>query len=58
MMSLPPLMLTNLDEIFIGGTSHHGLPPCKNSIQIGALKVPKILFENQKLEKNDSENRL
>ena len=31
MMSLPPLMLTDLDKIFIGGTSHHGLPPCKIS---------------------------
>ena len=56
MISLPPLMLTDLDKIFIGGTSHHGLPPCKTSSNFKCPKfclkiknwkkmTPKIVFE-------------
>ena len=41
-MLLPPLMLTDLDKIFIGGTSHHGLPPCKISSKSEHFKCPKF----------------
>ena len=42
MISLPPLTLTDLDEIFTGGTSHHGLPPFKISSKSEHLKCQKL----------------
>ena len=47
-MSLPPLMLTDLDKIFIGGTSHHGLPPCKISSKSEHFKCPKFCSKIKK----------
>ena len=47
-MSLPPLKFTDLDKIFTEDTSHYKVPPCKISSE-----VPKIVCENQKMEKND-----
>ena len=63
MLSLPPLKLTDLDEIFTGGTSHHGLPPVKISSKSEHFKcqklcskienwkkwTPKIVFEPETL---------
>ena len=40
MMSLPPLLLTDLDKIFIGGTSHHALLPCKMKFFLGITNSP------------------
>ena len=42
MMSFPPLLLTDLDKIFIGGTSHHALLPCKISSKLEHFKCPKF----------------
>ena len=39
---LPPLKLTDLDQIFTGGTSHHGLPPCKISSKSEHFKYQKL----------------
>ena len=43
MMSLPPLLSTDLDKIFIGGTSHHALLPCKISSKSEHVKYQKSL---------------
>ena len=43
MMSLLPLMLTNLDKFFIGGTKHHALLPCKISSKSEHVKYQKSL---------------
>ena len=42
MMSLSPLLSTDLDKIFIGGASHYGLPPCKISSKSEHFKCPKF----------------
>ena len=42
LMLLPPLKLTDLDQIFTGGTSHHVLPPCK-------ISSKSELFRHQRL---------
>ena len=39
---LPLLKLTDLDQIFTGGTSHHGLPPCKISSKSEQFKRQKF----------------
>ena len=41
MMSFSLLKLTDLNQIFTGGTSHHGLPPCKISFKSEHFKCQK-----------------
>ena len=47
MMSLPLLKLTDLDQIFTGGISHHGLSPCKISSKLEQFKFQKFCSKIQ-----------
>ena len=47
----PPLMLTNLDKILSGGTSHHALLPCKISSKSKHVKYQKLCSKLKKLKK-------
>ena len=51
MMSLLPLMLTNSDKFFIGGTKHHALLPCKISSKSEHFKCPKFCTKVKKWKK-------
>ena len=51
MILLPPLLSTNLDKIFFGGTSHHGLPPCKISSKSEHVKCPNFCMKIKNLKK-------
>ena len=51
MMSLLPLMLTNSDKFFIGGTKHHALLPCKISSKSEHVKYQKWHSKIQYLKK-------
>ena len=42
MISLPLLKLTDLDQIFTGGTWYHGLRPCKISFKSEQFKYQKL----------------
>ena len=56
-MSLPPLLSTDLDKIFIGGTSHHGLPPCKISSKSEHFKCPKLDTDSEEeMEEEEEES--
>ena len=51
-MFFPPLKLTDLDKIFTGDTSYHGLPPCKISSKSKPFKYPKLPSKFQNSPKN------
>ena len=50
-MSLPLLKLTDLNQIFTGGTSHHGLPPYKISFKSEHFKCQKKCLKIKNWEK-------
>ena len=54
MLSFPPLTFTNLDEIFTGGTSHHGLPPVKISSKSEHFKCQKLCSKIKNWKKKTS----
>ena len=58
MISLPPLKLTDLDDIFTGGTSHHGLPPVKISSKSEHFKYQKLCAKIQNYGKKNQKSSL
>ena len=55
---LPPLTLSDFDEIFTVASLHHVLPPSKISWQLDNIKMPKLDFKVESRQLKILKNQL